>query len=48
LVFAAIGEQERTSANTAAVYASEANVISVVSTSTVTITIQAGAEPGQP
>jgi len=48
LVLVAVGEQERTSANTAAVYASEANVISVVSTSTVTITIQAGAEPGQP
>jgi uncharacterized repeat protein (TIGR01451 family) len=48
LVLVAIGEQERTSVNTASAHANGADSNPVGSTSTVTITIQAGAEPGQP
>jgi len=48
MVLVAIGEQERTSVNTASVHANGADTNAVVSTSTVTITIQAGAEPDQP
>jgi uncharacterized repeat protein (TIGR01451 family) len=48
LTFVAIGVVERTTANTATVYANVMAASPVVSTSTVTITIQAGAEPDQP
>jgi len=48
LAFAAIGVVERTTANTATVYANALAPSPVVSTSTVTITIQAGTEPDQP
>jgi uncharacterized repeat protein (TIGR01451 family) len=48
LVLVAIGVQERTSVNTASVGANEADSNPVDNTSTVTITIQPGAEPGQP
>jgi uncharacterized repeat protein (TIGR01451 family) len=48
LVLVAIGERERTSVNTASVHVNEADSNPVDNTSTVTITIQAGAEPGQP
>jgi uncharacterized repeat protein (TIGR01451 family) len=48
LVLVAIGVAERTSVNTASVRANEVDSSPVGSTSTVTITIQAEAEPGQP
>jgi uncharacterized repeat protein (TIGR01451 family) len=48
LVLVAIGVVGRTSVNTASVGANEVDSNPVDSTSTVTISVQAGAEPGQP
>jgi hypothetical protein len=48
LVLVAIGVQERTSVNTASVQANEEDPNPLDNTSTMTITIQAGAEPGGP
>jgi uncharacterized repeat protein (TIGR01451 family) len=48
LVFVAIGVAERTSANTAAVHAHEADSNPVDNTSTMTITIQVGTGPSRP
>jgi uncharacterized repeat protein (TIGR01451 family) len=48
LVFVAIGVTERTTANTAAVYANETDPNPVDNTSTTTITIQIGTEPSRP
>ena len=48
LVLEAIGAAERTSVNTASVFANEVDSNPVDSTSIVTITVQAEAEPSQP
>jgi uncharacterized repeat protein (TIGR01451 family) len=48
LVLVAIGVQERTSVNTASVQANEEDPNPLDNTSTITITIQAGAEPDTP
>jgi hypothetical protein len=48
LVLEAIGVAERTSVNTASVFANEVDSNPVDRTSTVTITVQAETEPTQP
>jgi uncharacterized repeat protein (TIGR01451 family) len=48
LIFEAIGVLQRTTVNTAAVRANKVGPNPVVSTSTVTITVQTGAEPDRP
>jgi uncharacterized repeat protein (TIGR01451 family) len=48
LVLTAIGVVERTSVNTASVRANEVDLNPVDNTSTMTITVQVGAEPGRP